>query len=79
MCDRAYSLKKKFAAYEAIIILGPTEAPMAKLRGKFRQQLLIKSPEHKVLKQFCEQLFFDLKWIPTGTKVQIDIDPISML
>ena len=76
---RAEQLKEKRPEYAAIRILGPSPSPIAKLRNKFRFQMLIKSPGHKELNAFCHQLLSDQKWVPTSTKVQIDIDPMNML
>lgn len=76
---RAEQLQQKRPEYGALRILGPSPAPIAKLRNKFRFQMLIKSPGHKELNAFCHQLLSDQKWIPTSTKVQIDIDPMNML
>ncbi len=79
LAARCEVLKTKSAPYKSLKILGPTEAPLAKLRGKFRYYLLIKSPSQNVLSAFCRQLVSDGKWLPSGTKVQVDIDPLNLL
>lgn len=76
---RAMSLKKLHQAYEQVVVLGPCQSPIAKLRNKYRHQLLLKGSTPQILKSFCKQLLGDLKWTPPGTKVQIDIDPMNML
>ncbi len=75
---RAELLKKQLAAYGDIQILGPAEAPMARLRGQYRFHSLFKS-KGSHLSAFCRQLLGDEKWIPSSTKVQVDIDPMSLL
>lgn len=77
--DRAQQLKTKNSRYSEIRVLGPAPAPLFKIRNQYRYHLLLKSPPAPVLSAFCRQLLGDLKWSPTGTKVQVDIDPIHLL
>lgn len=79
LAERAESLKNLNPAYSQIQILGPTEAALAKLRGKYRYHLLLKTITPNVLSAFCRQLLNDNSWIPAGTKVQVDIDPLNLL
>lgn len=79
LARRSELLKAKTRQYEKIQILGPAEAPLAKLRGKFRFYLLFKSTGPQILSAFCRQLIGDGKWISSGTKVQVDIDPFNLL
>ncbi|MCB0421746.1 MAG: primosomal protein N' [Bdellovibrionales bacterium] len=79
LAQRGFVLQSKFPPYKDLQILGPTQAPMAKLRGKFRYLILLKGSSHKMLENFCQQLTYDLKWMPAGTKLQIDMDPMNML
>ncbi len=57
-------------------VLGPAESPFFKLKGKFRYQILLKSPQHAVLTALCEKLQ-EFKF--TGVSLTVDIDPINML
>ncbi|MCP4868037.1 MAG: primosomal protein N' [Proteobacteria bacterium] len=65
-------------------VLGPAPSPMYKLRGRFRWQVLFKSPDHKAASQLLHRLQ------PTslrdevgkgggGARVAIDRDPVSFL
>ncbi|MCB0406596.1 MAG: primosomal protein N' [Bdellovibrionales bacterium] len=76
---RADHLKKSYTQYEPVQVLGPCPAPIVKIRNNYRHQLLLKCPEPSLLQSFCYQLLGDTKWLPAGTKVQPDIDPVSML
>jgi primosomal protein N' (replication factor Y) len=76
---RGEKLREQNPHYKDIQILGPSEAPLAKLRGKFRFHILFKSATPNVLSSFCRQLLGDGSWFPAGTKVQVDIDPINLL
>lgn len=79
LAHRSELLKAKVPQYEKIQILGPVEAPLAKLRGKFRFYLLLKASGSQILSVFCRQLVADGKWLSSGTKVQVDIDPFNLL
>ncbi|MCB0414430.1 MAG: primosomal protein N', partial [Bdellovibrionales bacterium] len=67
------------SSYKNIQVLGPAESPIFRLRNKYRYHMLLKGPRTAPLKAFVSQLLADKKWIPAGTKVQIDVDPINML
>lgn len=80
LVERAHALQRKFPAYgDAIHVLGPAEAPLFKLRNKFRYQVMLKGDSAPRLNAFCRQLLATDEWIETGTKVQVDIDPFQML
>jgi len=78
--SRSETLKTKFAdKYSDIQILGPAPAPLAKLRNQFRFHMIIKSAQPKVLNTFAKQVLGDQKWVPTKTKIILDVDPMSLL
>lgn len=45
----SFEIKKELAIYTEIVILGPNDAAIAKLRDTYRRVLYIKSPDYKVL------------------------------
>lgn len=63
---------------DTVQILGPAEAPMHKLRGKYRFQILIKIHEKKNISSLFLQLLKHKSIVIAGTKVLIDVDPIQM-
>lgn len=79
LARRAYALKSQFPQYNSIEILGPAEAPLSKLRGQFRFHLLIKTTQVSAANPFSRQLLGDQEWVPSGIKILIDIDPMSLL
>lgn len=80
LVNRAYALQQQNPAYsEGLQILGPAQAPLYKLRGKFRHQVLVKCDSAQKLNRFCRQIMSHQDWIETATKVQIDIDPFQMI
>ena len=78
LASRAELIKQRQPAFEKIQVLGPAEAPIARLRGQYRFHLLFKS-RGAHLNAFCRQILGDEKWIPSSTKVQVDIDPMNLL
>lgn len=79
LAQRCTQLKIQNPRYKEIEVLGPAEAPIAKLRGQFRYHLLIKGLDHRVLNAFCHQVLGDQKWLETGTRISVDVDPLHLL
>lgn len=68
---------KKYPFYKKLTIAGPATAILFKVRNKYRYQILIKAPEHKILKHFCKELLDDKIKKPSSVKCDIDIDPLQ--
>jgi primosomal protein N' (replication factor Y) len=70
---------KKLAARlgNAAQIIGPAEAPLAKIRGRFRYQMLIKGQDINVLHQIARELL--LKYTDSAVKITIDVDPENFM
>ncbi len=78
--SRAQTLQKQFAGYQSgIQVLGPAKAPLFKLRNRYRFQIIVKCNSPAKLNPFCRQLLNGSDWLPSATKVQVDIDPFAML
>ncbi len=56
--------------------LGPADAPMYRLRGKFRRRLLVRA-EKTIDIQKAISHWLDALKIPTAVRVQVDMDPQS--
>ncbi len=56
--------------------LGPADAPMYKLRGRFRRRLLVRADKTLDIQKTIAHWISSVK-LPTAIKVQIDIDPQS--
>lgn len=76
---RAQQLKNHHQNYANIEVLGPAEAPIAKLRGQYRYHLLVKGTDFKFLNSFVHQLLGDQKWLPPAVRVSVDVDPLHLL
>lgn len=79
LAERAQALKERFELYFGLEILGPAEAPLAKLRNQFRFHLLLKCDKPQVLNRFVRQLLGDEDWMPPGVRILADIDPLHLL
>ncbi len=75
--DFCYEISKKIRKdYKGFSIIGPSEAPIFKLRGKFRYRFLITA--HKNLKiQSIIALWLKNIKLPSNIKVIVDIDPVN--
>lgn len=73
-------LQKKMENKDKIAILGPAKAPIFKIRGKYRWQVLIKAPGPAVLSKVLEvfKCALDAR-IPSGVRLSIDVDPLNLL
>ncbi len=72
-------LRKSRGAMNARLeILGPAPAPLAKIRGRFRWQVLLKSAGRSELRKVL--LSFQAAWNPPRTiRTTIDVDPVDTL
>ncbi len=59
-------------------VIGPMPAPIARIKGKFRYQLLLRTPQIVKLAGVLRHLTVGRK-MPTGVEVVVDIDPLSMM
>ena len=72
-------LEKGFG--KGIEILGPSSAPFAKMRGKFRWQMMAKGKSHHLLHHFAKELACRMEGQMKGIGVHldIDVDPVFVL
>ncbi len=77
--QRAEAMQSRFEVFSDIQILGPSPAPLARVRNQYRYQLLLKSSNPNHLRELCRRLIDNKsKWIPSGTKLLVDIDPQNL-
>jgi primosomal protein N' (replication factor Y) len=62
-------------------ILGPIEAPLSRIAGHFRWQILVKSVHGGALHRFMDRLINDhpQAFAPSHGRVAIDVDPLFMM
>ena len=61
-----------------IEVLGPAPAPLYRLRGRFRRQILLKSPDRPPLKTLLDLWLASWK-SSTTVRLTVDIDPVDMM
>ncbi len=61
------------------LLLGPAEAPIAFIRGRFRYRLLVKAPRGADVQSFLRDLIAAAPKPQGGVRVQIDVDPQSFM
>jgi len=73
-------LQERFSG-KGIEILGPSPAPLVKLKGRYRYQMLIKGMWANPLHRFLEELAEAMKerWRGKGINLNIDVDPMSVM
>ncbi len=62
-----------------IMVLGPAEAPIALVRGRFRWRLLVKAPRGADMQAFLRDMLAAGPRERGGVRVQVDVDPQSFL
>ena len=72
------AIKFKVAVEKKIIgkILGPVEAPIFRIKKKYRMRLLIRGPKSLKLQNSLASIIPNYKF-PYGIKLSVDVDPIS--
>jgi len=65
---------------EGLRLLGPAEAPVARVQKEYRYQLLLKASSRKTLGMTLERvrsLALESRWPPAA--LVIDVDPLSLM
>jgi primosomal protein N' (replication factor Y) len=71
------ALEKATATLVGTRIQGPAPAPLARIKGVFRYQILLRGPERTKLRRAVESVMLDRKW--KGVEWAIDVDPLNIL
>ena len=58
-------------------VQGPAPAPLARIKGVFRYQILLRSPQRVMLRKAVEASVAGRSW--KNVDVAIDVDPINIL
>jgi len=85
LARRAAASLSKAALCEGTTILGPSRAPLTKISGRFRWHLMVKAVEETAIDEAGRALRALARESaqggprPESVRMQIDVDPISML
>ncbi len=63
---------------EGLMVLGPAAAPLAMLRGRHRQRLLVQARRSLALQTLMRQWLAQVP-VPPGVRVVVDVDPYSFV
>lgn len=74
--ETAYYMVKQIPNVDGIRVLGPAQAPMYRIRGKYRYRILVQGDKKADLSKYLHTWLDELK-IPSSLKVTVDIDPQS--
>jgi len=77
--NHARALRRAAPAASEITVLGPAEAPLALIRGRYRFRLLVHGHRHVDIQAFVRALLVKAPAPRGSVRVQVDIDPQSFL
>ena len=63
----------------AVTVLGPTPAPIAKVRNRFRFRVMLRSTSREHLRRATLAIHTATGQLPRAVRVAIDIDPVGLL
>lgn len=75
--QRARKLTAGNDARTRLTVIGPMEAPLGKVRGRYRWQLLVRGRQVRPLHAFVRQLVGGAE-IP-GCEIRVDVDPLNFM
>ena len=79
-CEQlAEDLGVLFRRHPEVRLLGPAPAALAKLRGRYRWQVMLRSPRFEAMRRVLEEkLPYFEEALPSGVALQVDVDPIGV-
>ena len=72
----SFNLKEYLLSIINEKVLGPVEAPVYKIKRKYRQRILIRAKKTSKIQKNLRDILDKYK-LPTGIKLTVDVDPIS--
>lgn len=60
-------------------LLGPAPAPIALLQNQHRYRLFLRGPSHDQIRRLLEPVLAFIEAPPSGVRISLDMDPVSML
>ena len=75
----ARDISRRAPASETISVLGPTEAPIAVVRGRHRWRLLVKAPRDADLQGYLRDWAGMIPKLKTDIRITVDVDPYNFL
>jgi primosomal protein N' (replication factor Y) len=76
--EAAKAIGRSAPRVENLAVFGPAPAPLAMLRGRHRQRLLVHAARSVDMQDVIRDWLGKLAW-PRGVRVTVDVDPYSFL
>ncbi|HSO35660.1 MAG TPA: primosomal protein N' [Labilithrix sp.] len=76
---RAARAASRFGEPGAVTVLGPTPAPIAKVRNRFRFRVMLRSTSREQLRKATLAIHAATAELPRSVRVAIDVDPVGLL
>ncbi len=67
------------AARGELVLVGPSPAPISRMRDRIRWQMLLKGPTPRALEPAERAMEDAIAKLPSGVKAVLDVDPIDLL
>jgi primosomal protein N' (replication factor Y) len=77
--EHARAMARVADAPPGVMVLGPAEAPLALIRGRYRYRLLVKTTRDVDLQGYLRAWLARTPKLRGNLKVEIDVDPQSFL
>ncbi|MDQ5984478.1 MAG: primosomal protein N' [Syntrophus sp. SKADARSKE-3] len=77
MGRQARDLARQTKAAKTVDIIGPAESPLARIRGRYRWQLLLKGYDSGVLRRLAQEILSCQT--TAGISVVVDVDPMNFM
>lgn len=75
----AHLAEHRAIASGRVRVLGPAPAPIARLRGRFRFRVLLRSPDRRALADVAKAAAARIEEGIAPVRASVDVDPVSML
>jgi len=77
--DLAEDLTTLFRRHPEIKILGPAPATLEKLRGRYRWQVMLRTPKFEAMRRILEEKLPHFEGqLPSGVTLHVDVDPFGV-
>lgn len=75
--EEARRLIREAGKSDKISVIGPAEAPLNRIRGRYRWQLLLKGNDSRFMRRLAQNLLS--RPTVTGVEVKVDVDPMNFM
>lgn len=76
--DAALMIGRAAPRFEGVRVLGPAQAQMYRIRGKYRQRILVQADKRVNIQKLISEWLGGIK-VPSSVRVTVDIDPQNFL